>query len=174
MRKIFLLGICAAALSGCATHSTESSWSCRAVGNTACASISEIDGGAALTDKRPGKASSTTIMGGKPAAWWDRSMPTSTTREDGPRRESDQTMRIVVASYVDAQGDYHDRATVYAVMRKANWWVITPEPVASQPAPGTDLTPKPAASTPLAASAAAPPPKATLTPNGASSSGSAQ
>ena len=147
MKKIVTLSLLTLpfVLSACASNpATQASWACRAVGNTTCASIAQID-----NDDVPGKVATKTsqhnqvqqaIFGAQPAAWWDRSLPTSTTREDAPRRESDQTMRIVVAPFVDGQGDYHDRTVVYAVMRKANWWVIPPEAVQSEPAPGTRLT----------------------------------
>lgn len=141
MKNIISLLAVSCALTACAsTRSTENSWSCRAVGNTTCASISQID-----NDEVPNKGAkskvdrSTVIFGAEPAAWWDRSLPTSRTREEDPRRESDQTMRIVMAPFIDAQGDYHDRMSVFAVMRKANWWVVPPEPVQAQPKDGTRL-----------------------------------
>ncbi|EGF93844.1 hypothetical protein ABI_00760 [Asticcacaulis biprosthecium C19] len=48
---------------------------------------------------------------------------------------------------MDAQGDYHDRAEVYAVMRKAQWWIAPPVPVTASPEPGASLPP-PASPTP--------------------------
>lgn len=164
MRKLLLLSGAALLLSGCASSSTDSSWSCRAVGNTTCASISQID-----NDEVPHKGADhpkndrqTVIYGAQPAAWWDKSLPTASTREDEPRRENDQTMRIVVAPYVDAQGDYHDRTIVYAVMRRANWWVVPPVDDASEPKPGTRLdrtaAASPAPAAPVAMAAAPPSP----------------
>jgi conjugal transfer pilus assembly protein TraV len=141
MRKFISLLALSCALTACAsTSSTENSWACRAVGNTTCASISQID-----NDEVPHKGAkgqedrSTVIFGAEPAAWWDRSLPTARTRQDDPRRESDQTMRIVLSPFIDAQGDYHDRMSVFAVMRKADWWVVPPETVQAQPKAGTRL-----------------------------------
>ncbi len=121
-------------LSGCLTgNTTTHSWSCRAAGNQTCASISQIDRGPAARDAMKTRPS---IFGAAPANWWDQNRPISVTRQEGPRRETDQTMRILVAPYVDAQGDYHDRSEVYAVMRKAEWWIAPPVAAASAPKPG--------------------------------------
>lgn len=142
MKKYLTLLALPFALSACASNpSTQQSWACRAVGNTTCSTISQIDNDEVpASSKRAARSEvQTEIFGAQPAAWWDKSLPTSTTREDAPRRESDQTMRIVVAPWVDQQGDYHDRTIVFAVMRKANWWVVPPEAVQSEPAPGTRL-----------------------------------
>jgi conjugal transfer pilus assembly protein TraV len=125
IRHVSLLTI-ALALSGCATASTTHSWSCRATGPDVCASVATIDNRPAGTAARPKK---TSIFGAQVASWWDQNRPTAQTREDAPRRESDQTMRILIAPYVDGQGDYHDRAEVYAVMRKAQWWIVPPSAV---------------------------------------------
>ncbi len=142
MKKYLCLLALPFLLSACASNpSTQQSWACRAVGNTTCSTISQIDNEEVPTSTKRASRSDvqTEIFGAQPAAWWDKSLPTSTTREDAPRRESDQTMRIIVAPWVDQQGDYHDRTVVYAVMRKANWWVVPPEAVQSEPAPGTRL-----------------------------------
>lgn len=153
MKKFISLLAMSCALTACAsTSSTENSWACRAVGNTTCASISQIDNDEVPHKGAKGKEDhSTVIFGAEPAAWWDRSLPTARTRQDDPRRESDQTMRVVLAPFIDAQGDYHDRMSVFAVMRKADWWVVPPETVQAQPKAGTRLdsgdktAPKPAA-----------------------------
>jgi conjugal transfer pilus assembly protein TraV len=114
-------------LSGCASASTTHSWSCRATGADVCASIATID-------RRPESQAATkpsqAIFGGHVASWWSQNRPVAETAQDAPRRESDQAMRIVIAPYIDGQGDYHDRADVYAVMRKAQWWIAPPAPVA--------------------------------------------
>ena len=136
IKQLALLSL-ALALTGCVTASTTSqSWSCRAIGNQTCASISEIDAAPAVRGQPP-KAQA--IFGARPANWWDAPRAMSVTREDAPRREFDQTMRIVVAPYVDAQGDYHDRSDVYAVMRKAQWWIAPPVAVSASPEPGSTL-----------------------------------
>lgn len=136
IKQIVLLSL-ALGLTGCVTASTTSqSWSCRAIGNQTCASISEIDSRPAVQGQAP-KAQ--TIFGARPANWWDAPKSLSVTREDAPRREFDQTMRIVVAPFVDAQGDYHDRSDVYAVMRKAQWWIAPPVAISASPEPGSTL-----------------------------------
>lgn len=123
IRRLFIFAL-PFTLTGCITgNTTTHSWSCRAVGNQTCASISQIDRAASDPSRPKPKAS---IFGAQPANWWDQNRPTSVTRQDGPRRETDQTMRVLVAPYVDAQGDYHDRSEVYAVMRKAEWWIAPP------------------------------------------------
>ncbi|WP_040308402.1 TraV family lipoprotein [Asticcacaulis biprosthecium] len=145
MTKVFAIFILQLVLTACASKSTTTqSWSCRAVGNQTCASIHEIDNRSAGQDKQVPR---TAIFGARLANWWDAPAPTSVTREDAPRREYDQTMRILLAPYVDAQGDYHDRAEVYAVMRKAQWWIAPPVPVTASPEPGASLPP-PASPTP--------------------------
>jgi conjugal transfer pilus assembly protein TraV len=141
MRPLFLL-VLPLALSGCLSPGTTSkSWSCRARGNESCAAISTID-----QNIEPETKARPAIFGARPAAWWEGHPPTAETRSDAPRREGDQTMRIVVAPYVDAHGDYHERSEVFAVMRKAQWWIAPPIAVTSSPAPGTVVPAAPAAS----------------------------
>jgi len=117
-------------LSGCASASTTHSWSCRATGADVCASIATID---SRHDSDAPVKKTQGIFGGHLASWWDQNRPLAETQEGAPRRESDQAMRIVIAPYVDGQGDYHGRADVYAVMRKAQWWIAPPAPVATPP-----------------------------------------
>ncbi len=137
MIKPFALLTLSVALTGCVTSGTTSqSWSCRAIGNQTCASIGEIDSAPVVKGQVP-KAQA--IFGARPANWWDAPKSLSVTREDAPRREFDQTMRIVVAPYVDAQGDYHDRSEVYAVMRRAQWWIAPPVAVTASPEPGSTV-----------------------------------
>ncbi len=141
IKQLALLSL-ALTLTGCVSGGTTSqSWSCRAIGNQTCASIQEIDSRPAVQGQAP-KAQA--IFGARPANWWDAPKSLSMTREDAPRREFDQTMRIVVAPYVDAQGDYHDRSEVYAVMRKAQWWIAPPVAAAASPEPGSTLPVTPA------------------------------
>lgn len=136
IKQLALLSL-ALALSGCVTAGTTSqSWSCRAIGNQTCASIEQIDSRPAVQGQAPKPQA---IFGARPANWWDAPKALSVTREDAPRREFDQTMRIVVAPYVDAQGDYHDRSDVYAVMRKAQWWIAPPVAITASPEPGSTL-----------------------------------
>jgi len=126
-------------LGGClSSGTTEHSWSCRPAGHNGCASIAQIEREtpSAETERRTG-----TIFGGRVAPWWEEGAPGSMTRADAPRRETDQTMRIVLAPYLDGQGDYHDRSEVFAVMRKAQWWIAPPVAISSEPESGTPLSP---------------------------------
>jgi conjugal transfer pilus assembly protein TraV len=143
IRHLSFLAI-ALALSGCATASTTHSWSCRATGPDVCASVATIDNRPAAAQPKK-----TSIFGAQVASWWDQNRPTAQTGEDAPRRESDQTMRILIAPYVDGQGDYHDRAEVYAVMRKAQWWIAPPAAVPAPAKASADVATK--APVPLAA-----------------------
>jgi conjugal transfer pilus assembly protein TraV len=43
-------------------------------------------------------------------------------------------MRLVVAPWVDAIGDYHGRTEIFAVMRKGAWWVAPRPYRSSRPA----------------------------------------
>lgn len=138
IRQITFLAV-ALALTGCATASTTHSWSCRATGTDVCASVATIDNRPAGTSATPKNKG---IFGARVASWWDQNRPTAQTREDAPRRESDQTMRILIAPYVDVAGDYHERAEVYAVMRKAQWWVAPPAPVAGTDKASVQAAPK--------------------------------
>lgn len=125
IRPVSLL-ILSLILSGCVSASTTHSWSCRATGADVCASIATID---RRQEGQPPTKPTQGIFGGHVASWWSQNRPVAETAQDAPRRESDQAMRIVIAPYIDAQGDYHDRADIYAVMRKAQWWVAPPAPV---------------------------------------------
>ncbi len=155
-KKLLLLAL-SLVLAGCASSPTQGNWSCRAVGST-CMSIGQLDNNQAPMNQKvrdhaaDDAAIKTTIFGGTPAAWWGPAKPVAVTSEDAPRREADQTMRIMIAPFIDAQGDYHDRTTVYAVMRRADWWIVPPEPVTSEPAPGTRLD-RPAQVAPVAPAA---------------------
>ena len=133
-------------LAACATASpTAQSWSCRPAGNQTCAPIHDID---AQASPSPSSGRHKLVFGARPADWWRAPAPGATTREDAPRREGDQTMRIVLAPYLDAAGDYHDRSTVFAVMRKGQWWIAPPVSTSAAPEPGTELPPAAAAGTP--------------------------
>lgn len=105
----------------CATKNTSTHWTCMPGGDH-CSSIAETD--AKDTDK-PRNAGGV-IFDAKPARWWEPNAPGTATRDSDPRRESDQVMRVVIAPFVDAQGDYHGRSEIFAVVRKAQWWLSPP------------------------------------------------
>jgi conjugal transfer pilus assembly protein TraV len=118
---------------GCTTtNPTSQSWSCRAIGNQSCVNISDIDAQPSIDAH---SEANPTLYGAQLANSWDRSKALSVTNDKAPQRERDQTMHIVFAPYIDVQGDYHERSEIYAVMRKAQWWIIPPKPItqASEP-----------------------------------------
>lgn len=123
MRTVLTIALGAFALAACSTN-TKGSWSCEApIGGAACASIDSIDRNGSVTSV----ASSTSpgIETAAPVRWWEP-QPFVFSGEEGPRREGDQVMLVVFAPWVDAQGDYHGRSEVHAVMRRGGWWVATP------------------------------------------------
>lgn len=123
MRAALTIGVATLALAACSTN-TKGSWSCEApVGGAACASIESIDR-AGSRSAAPNPASPG-IETAAPVRWWEP-QPFVFSAEDGPRREGDQVMKVVFAPWVDAQGDYHSRSEVHAVMRRGGWWVATP------------------------------------------------
>lgn len=141
MRRLFsklTLSLTAAVLmAGCATN-TKGSWACKAQEGVSCASIDDIDHGAeAKPAKRRGETA--VIDGAGMVKWWDRAEGYAQPPIKGPRREGDQIMRVVVAPWVDAAGDYHGRSEIFAVMRKGAWWVApAPVPLEPPPPPPTD------------------------------------
>lgn len=123
--RLALVLLAGATLAGCSTN-TKGSWSCGSVGpGQTCASIETIDGGASASSAR---ADSPGIEGAAPVRWW-APQPFVFSDGTGPRREGDQVLQIVFAPWVDAQGDYHQRSEVHAVMRRGGWWVPAPTTV---------------------------------------------
>jgi conjugal transfer pilus assembly protein TraV len=125
-------------LAGCASN-TKGSWACKAQDGVSCASIDAIDHDAqAKSAKRRGETP--VIDGAGIVKWWDRAEGYAQPPIKGPRREGDQVMRVVVAPWVDAAGDYHGRSEIFAVMRKGAWWVA-PDPVPLEPPPPPPTAP---------------------------------
>lgn len=124
------------ALASCASSNTSTKWTCIAEGDH-CTSIAETDG---RQDKPKRAAGDGVIFDRKPARWWEPNAPGTATRDFDPRRDGDQVMRVVVAPYVDAQGDYHARSEIFAVVRRAQWWLTPPVAKTSAPEPGSDLS----------------------------------
>jgi conjugal transfer pilus assembly protein TraV len=134
MRGLAVVLLAGLAVSGCSlSTNTKSNWSCSAPTGAACASIDAIDH--AGDASRPAPASPG-VATAAPVRWWEP-QPFVFSDAPGPRREGDQVMRIVFAPWVDAQGDYHARSEVHAVMRRGGWWVAAPAAAHGQPAAST-------------------------------------
>ena len=127
--RVALILLAGASLAACSTN-TKGSWSCGGVGEgQTCASIAQIDGSrssGAANPESPG------IENAVPVRWWEP-QPFVFSDGTGPRCEGDQILPVVFAPWVDAQGDYHQRSEVWAVMRRGGWWV--PAPNAPRPGP---------------------------------------
>ena len=125
MRKLLLLTIAALPLAGCETTTT-GSWSCRARGTTVCATTSQIDNADGPITRKAVRTDANLAFGAKPARWWQTQFPTAATREGEPVHASDQVMKVLIAPWIDNQGDYHGRSEIYAIMHKADWWAAAP------------------------------------------------
>lgn len=115
------------ALGACATN-TKGSWACKAEEGATCANIAAIDsleGPALRGPSRKAKRASVIDSSG-PVEWWNQEDARAGELVGGPRREGDQVMRVVIAAWIDAVGDYHAPSEVYGVMRKAGWWTSPP------------------------------------------------
>lgn len=140
-----------ALLAGCASDNIEDAWACRIDPRAgSCSTIDEIDrnlaGGPAMPVSGPasGRGVQTAIVdGAAPARWWQAANMTGGAVMGAPQREGDQVMKVVVAPWIDAVGDYHARTEVHSVMRKGGWWLTGPHDlrptgqvaVAAAPAP---------------------------------------
>lgn len=71
------------------------------------------------------RPSSPGIESAGPVRWWAPE-PFVFSSQEGVRREGDQVLRIVIAPWVDAQGDLHQRSEVQAVMRRGGWYMPAP------------------------------------------------
>lgn len=126
--RAFIVCAATAMLVACAGSPTEKRWSC-APGKGAfrsCASIREID---ALSTPQPAQAASAvtlkTLTGGEAfriTAGDGELIPTA------PEREPDQVIRVVVAPWIDAAGDYHARSEIFAIVRRGGWALTVPPP----------------------------------------------
>lgn len=120
----FLAAALAVTLAACAGSPTESRWSCTPGKGLfrSCASIGEID--TRSQPQRPDGPSVTlqSLTGGELAGAGHG----ATTGM--PRREGDRVLRIVVAPWIDAAGDYHSRSEIYAIVQRGGWSFPVPPP----------------------------------------------
>lgn len=121
MRTALVILMAGASLAACSTN-TKGSWSCGAQRGTSCSSIAQMDGSIARDtqqEQSPG------IESAEPVRWWEPK-PFVFSDAQGARREGDQVLRLVFAPWVDAQGDYHERSIVRAVVRRGGWVILAP------------------------------------------------
>jgi hypothetical protein len=120
------LGLC-----GCATH-TKGTWACAADRGVACQSIDSLDhmGGGHSASAAPPK-----VEGAGAVRWWAANEALTGNFDRAPRREQDQFVKVMIAGWTDATGDYHAPAEVYAVMRRGGWWAPPPATPLAPPRP---------------------------------------
>lgn len=116
---LILLAAVAGALAGCSN--TRGTWSCGADRGVPCQSIADLDGGSA----RPAEPKPS-IQGASMLRWWSPNDATAGAFDGAPRREPDQVIRVLVAGWTDAVGDFHAPSEIYAVMRRGGWWAAPP------------------------------------------------
>lgn len=122
-RVAFLAATLALGVSACGGTNTKGSWACSGETGVSCAPISVIDQSTGTgTTARTGSPG---IESAGPVRWWAPE-PFVFSSEPGVRREGDQVLRVVIAPWVDAQGDLHQRSEVLAVMRRGGWYVPAP------------------------------------------------
>ena len=157
--KAALAALLLAPLAACAATNTKGSWACPPERGVPCAGIADIDGGA---PRPPGKGvdrAAASADGAGALRWWTSGELRSGAFDAAPRREPDQFAKVLIAGWIDARGDYHAPAEVYALMRRGDWWAAPP---ATPLAATGSARPRgaPAATDPKApAPAVAPPPK---------------
>jgi hypothetical protein len=133
-----LAGLCA-----CQSAPTQSKWTPEAVGKTTLPTIEAIDN---AVPAQKNKIDDTVAFGAKPYRWWEPYAPRAETKEGEPYLVATQTMRIVLAPYIDVMGDYHKRSEVIAVMKPSEWWAEPPSAVSeskSKPHSDDDTPPPP-------------------------------
>jgi len=124
VRAVVLLSASLAlGVAACGGTNTKGSWACSGEPGVSCAPISVIDravsAGSADSSASPG------IESAGPVRWWAPE-PFVFSSGQAVRREGDQVLRVVVAPWVDAQGDLHQRSEVLAVMRRGGWYMPAP------------------------------------------------
>lgn len=141
MRAALVLMAAAAALNACAANpNVKGSWACETSPGVACASIEAIDRGDAPA------VAATKPAGALPegASKVFTAAMTASPPSGAPYREADPVMKIILAPWVDASGDYHGTTEVFAVMRRGRWWQGRAAP--AEPASGTASASAPSAS----------------------------
>lgn len=126
---IILAGL---SLAACAGSPTEKRWGCSIAKGAfkSCASIAEIDARSRPQPLEPaGGVSLRTLTGARPA---DLAVAAGG-GAGAPQREADTVLRIIVAPWIDAAGDYHARSDIFAVVRRGGWTVPVQPPEEAAP-----------------------------------------
>lgn len=134
--------LCALALAGCALSAcanTQGGWSCSADRGVPCQSIASLDQDA--TTPPVSREPPPTVAGSGALRWWTAKETPPGAFDTAPRREPDQLVRVLVAGWTDAAGDYHAPSEIFAVMRRGGWWAPPP---AAPLAPAAGMPPPPA------------------------------
>lgn len=156
IRKILPFAVLAGSLAlvGCGTN-TKGSWACQAAEGSSCASIAQIDSLEGPPAEGKHRRKPAPIVDGAGAVrWWTQEDARAGELANGPRRETDQVIKITIAPWIDAIGDYHDLSDVFGVMRKGGWWTSPPisplaPAVVSRPLPPPPPPPPPPESSAL-------------------------
>lgn len=104
MRRVWLSLVVAMMLGGCAT----AKFSCSKPGSPGCKSVADV--------YREGKAHAR-AREESPEGWPE------TIRPGDPLRSGERVLRVWVAPWVDADGDFHDQSYVYLVVDHGRWIV---------------------------------------------------
>lgn len=131
MNRSVVVAGCTVLLSACATH-TRGTWSCAADKGAPCQSIESLDRvrtGVRIDPGGPARP----VEGAAALRWWSATDALAGNFDRAPRREPDQFVRVLIAGWTDASGDYHAPSEVYAVMRRGGWWAAPPAQPLVQP-----------------------------------------
>ncbi len=127
---LMIVSVAASLLAGCASSSVRSSWSCALEKGGVCESTADIDNG--VLKKTPGVkggAKPDAVIGGAVAAkLWGQGGWTAGEVAGAPIREPDPIVKVAIAPWVDAAGDYHAGVDVFAVMRHGGWYLNPKRP----------------------------------------------
>lgn len=131
----------AGVLGGCSTN-TRGAWTCAADRGVPCQSIESLDHRGAVERKAKGNSAAEAAP---VVRWWTGAEALTGNFDEAPRREPDQFVKVVIAGWSDAAGDYHAPAEIYAVMRHGGWWAPPPATPLAPPKRVADRATAPAA-----------------------------
>lgn len=145
MRPALTLALLIAAMALAACANTRGSWSCGADRGVPCQSIADLDRSG---QHRSAAAPAPVAQGASAVRWWSTSEAVAGAFDGSPRREPDQVVRVLVAGWTDAAGDFHAPSDIYAVMRRGGWWAppsaapLAPAKAAKAETPRPSATPE--------------------------------
>lgn len=123
--KIATLVLTVAVLTGCAIGSPK--YSCPAPEHGVCKSISEVYASKGAAESQPAKAESRDSAAKTPATPADSRdrgfslFPIAGVKPGDPLRREARVIRVWVAPWVDAKGDYYDQSYVYTEIDQGEW-----------------------------------------------------